>query len=128
MIRSKYILFVLLLFTGISCTDIEEPRDLISEDKYVEIFSQLVVINQINDEQLEEASRDSLIVHVFEEKGITRDQFNRSHHYYQRHPDRQLNRIKRVEEKIKSERDEFQERLNEMRRVQRDSTVVSGTL
>jgi len=128
MIRSNYILFVLLLFTGISCNDNETTKDLISEDRYVEIFSQLVVINQIPDEQLEEASRDSMIDRVFEQKDVTRDQFNRSHNYYQRQPDRQIHRIARVEEKIKSERDEFQERLNEIRKVQSDSTVVSDTL
>lgn len=129
MIRSLNILLLLtLLFFGVSCTDKEAPPDLIAENRYVEVFSHLVVINQITDEQLGEASRDSLIEQVFEEKGVSRDQFNRSHHYYQRQPDRQLNRIARVEEKIKRERDDFQDRLNEKRRVQADSTVVSDTL
>jgi len=129
MIRSLHILLLLpLLFAGVSCTDKEVPPDLIAEDRYVEIFTHLVVINQISDDQLEEASRDSLIEHIFDQKGVTRDQFNRSHHYYQRQPERQLTRIARVEEKIKDERDDFQERLNEKRRVITDTTAVSDTL
>ncbi|CAN5388833.1 hypothetical protein BH23BAC3_BH23BAC3_31620 [soil metagenome] len=129
MIRRLYILLLVpLLFVGVSCTDKEAPPGLIAEDRYVEIFTHLVVINQITDDQLGEASRDSLIELVFEQNAVSRDQFNRSHHYYQRQPDRQLERIARVEEKIKLERDDFQERLYEKRRVKTDTTAVSDTL
>lgn len=129
MIRSLYIMLIMpLLFVGVSCTDKEAPPDLIAEDRYLEIFSHLVVINQITDEQLGEASRDSLVQQVFEQNAVTRDQFNRSHHYYQRQPDHQLARIARVEEKLKHERDEFQARLDEKRRIKTDTTVVSDTL
>lgn len=117
--------FVFLTF---ACGDREAPEDLISENRYIEIFSQLVVINQITDEQLGDVSRDSLITQVFEKQGVSQDQFNRSHQYYQRQPDRQLQRVKRVEEKLKNERDEFQERLNEKRRAIRDTAAVTDTL
>ncbi len=129
MIRSLNILLLVpLLFVGISCTNKEAPPDLIAEDRYLEIFSHLVVINQITDEQLGEASRDSLVQQVFDQNEVTKDQFNRSHHYYQRQPDRQLARIARVEEKIKRERDDFQAQLDEKRRVITDTTMVSDTL
>jgi hypothetical protein len=123
-----YLLVLPFIFLSVSCSDSEAPKDLIPENRYVDIFSQLVVINQITDEQLGEVSRDSLITQVFEQQGVSRDQFNRSHQYYQRQPDRQLQRVKRVEEKLKNERDEFQERLNEKRRAIRDTAAVTDTL
>jgi len=122
-------LFVLpLTFMSVSCSDSEAPKDLIPENRYVEIFSQLVVINQITDEQLGDVPRDSLITQVFEKQGVSQDQFNRSHQFYQRQPSRQLQRIARVEQKLKEERDEFQERLNEKRRAARDTVVATDTL
>jgi len=127
-LRLCLLLIFPLLFLTVACGDREAPEDLISENRYVEIFSQLIVINQITDEQLGEVSRDSLTNQIFENQGVSRDQFNRSHQYYQRQPDRQLQRVKRVEQKLKNERDEFQERLNEKRRAIRDTSAVTDTL
>lgn len=129
MTRSLYVLlFMLPMMICVSCNDKEAPENLIEEDVYIKIFSQLVIINQMQDEQLDDISREYLIGQVYEEYDVTEDQFNQSHQYYQRQPDQQLERINQIEEKFKLERDEFQERLNEERRVMRDTTADSDTL
>lgn len=126
--RSIFTLLISLLLFAAACSNADRPDDLIGEERYVQIFSELVVINQITDEQLGPVSRDYLTEQVFENHGVDEDQFNRTHSYYQRQPDRQLERISKVEEKLKNERDEFQERLNEERRAASDTAAVADTL
>lgn len=129
MTRSLFFLVAFsLMLMSVSCSDRDTPKDLIDEDRYIKIFSQLVMVNQIMDDQLGEISRDYLVDQVFEQHNVTDDQFYRSHQYYQRQPGRQLERINRMEEKFKNERDQFQERLNQERQAKRDSSVVTDTL
>ena len=128
MTRSLFTLLISLLLFTAACSNGDRPDDLIEEDRYVRVFTELVVINQITDEQLGPVSRDYLTEQVFENHGVDEEQFNRTHQYYQRQPDRQLKRISKVEEKLKNERDQFQERLNEERQAARDTAAVSDTL
>lgn len=126
--RFRVILLISLLLYSISCDNGDKPEDLIEEDRYVSIFSQLLVLNQITDDQLGPVSRDSLVEQVFEQYSITEDRFNRSHNFYQRNPEKQIEVINKVENNLKSERDEFQDRLNKARDAARDSAALSDTL
>lgn len=128
MTRSLFTFLIFLILLTASCSTDDRPDDLIEEERYVQVFTELVVINQITDEQLGPVSRDYLTEQVFEKQGVTESQFDRTHQYYQRQPDRQLERISKVEEKLTRERDQFQERLNSDRRAAADSAAVSDTL
>lgn len=121
-------LFVLLTFLLSSCGDATAPENLMDEDRYVKVFSELVVINQLTDEQLGPVSREYLREQVYEKYNITDEQFSRSHRYYQQQPDKQYQRIDKIENLLTSERDIFQERLNQMKTEIRDSVALADSL
>ncbi|MFO7846346.1 MAG: DUF4296 domain-containing protein [Balneolaceae bacterium] len=108
----------LLIF--LACGDPTAPEDLLEEDRYIRVFSELVVVNQLTEDQLGGVSRDYLRDQVFEKHDIDPDRFNRTHQYYQKQPELQLERIDQVEEILKEERDRFQDRLNEERSQARE--------
>lgn len=124
--------FFSLLFIGLiaisSCGDPTASGDLLEEDLYLSVFSELLVINQLNEEQLGPVSREYLKEQVFEEYDVTREQFERTHRYFQQQPERQLQRLNKVEEIFTEERDRLQERLNEERKKIADSLSVPDTL
>lgn len=124
--------FFSLLFIGLiaisSCGDPTASGDLLEEDRYLSVFSELLVINQLNEEQLGPVSREYLKEQVFEEYDVTREQFERTHRYFQQQPERQLQRLNKVEEIFTEERDRLQERLNEERKKIADSLSVPDTL
>lgn len=121
-----FLLFSLLLFY--SCGDPTAPEDILEEDRYISVFTELVVINQLDDEQLDGVSRDYLKEQVLEEYNITQEQFELSHQYYQQQPDQQIQRLDKIEESLKEERDVLQDRLNRDRKRLTDSLAVSDTL
>lgn len=124
-------LFGLLFISSIvifSCGDPTATEDLLEEDRYISVFSELLVINQLNEEQLGAVSREYLKEQVFEEYDITREQFERTHRFFQQQPERQLQRLNKVEEIFTEERDRLQERLNEERKKIADSLAVPDTL
>lgn len=126
----RFLFSLLLLITTVlsSCGDSTASEDLLEEDRYISVFSELLVINQLNDEQLGPVSREYLQDQVFEEYSVTREQFERSHRYFQQQPERQLQRLNKVEENFTEERDRLQERLNEERKKITDSLTVPDTL
>lgn len=128
---NRRFLFSLLLIIPIaltSCGDPTAPEDLLEEDRYISVFSELLVINQLNDEQLGPISREYLQDQVFEEYNVTREQFEQTHRYFQQQPERHIQRLDKIEEVFTEERDRLQERLNEERKKIADSLAVPDTL
>jgi len=123
----SFLFLFLLIFSAVSCNDPERPEDLVDEDIYVEIFTELVIIQQLNDEQLGPVSREYLIEQVYDKYSVSEDQFNRSHYYFQRQPDRQIDRIEQVESRIKTERDQFQEKFDSLSGGERMQPAVRDT-
>lgn len=123
---SVFLLFSLLMLY--SCGDPTAPEDILDEDRYISVFTELVVINQLNDEQLDGVSRGYLKEQVLEEYNITQEQFELSHQYYQQQPDQQIQRLDKIEESLTEERDLLQDRLNRDRKRLTDSLAVSDTL
>jgi len=130
MSRKFPVLLILLsaMMLAVSCGDPDAPKDLIEEDQYVKIFAELVVLNQLTDDQLGPVSREYLSDQIFEDYSVTEEQFDRSHKYYQRNPEQQLERVERVNEIITDERDRFQERLNRERERRSAESARSDTL
>lgn len=128
--NSRLLLALLLMgsFAVSSCGDPTAPEDLLEEDRYISVFSELLVINQLDDEELETVSREYLKEQVFEEYDVTQAQFERTHRYFQQQPDRQIERLDKIEEMFTEERDRFQNRLNEERKQLSDSLAVPDTI
>lgn len=109
--KIKYLIpLLLIMFAG--CED-QKPDGVIAEDKYVTVFAELIVVDQITDNQLGPISKQQLIDEVYEKHNLTEDEFRISHTYYQQQPEAQVQLVKRVEEFILSERDTIQALLRE---------------
>ena len=109
----------------LSGCDTDRPDNLIEEETYLNIFTELAVLNQMRDEQIAPVSREYLAEEVFERYNITREQFNNSHHYYQMDADAHLERITQLERKLNDERaliqaviDSVEREAEEFRRLQ----------
>ena len=119
------ILFALLVS---SCGNTTAPEDLLEEDRYIDVFSELLIVNQMEEEQLDGVSRDYLKEQIFEEYNVTQEQFERSHRYYQKQPDEQLRRLDKIEKQLSDQREMFQDRLDEERKQLADSLIGPDTL
>lgn len=123
---------IFLVFTALtllSCSsEPTAPEDLLEDERYISVFTELLVINQLDEEQLNGVSRDYLKEQVFEEYYITRKQFERTHSYYQQKPKQQIQRLEKIEESLTVERDRLQNQLNEDRKQLADTLVTPDTL
>lgn len=106
---SKYYIVVVIILSvfTFSCTD-NKPEDLIPEDQYIDIFTELSVLNQLRDEQLQGVSREYLREQIFERHNTPEEVFRASHNYYQRDAEKQTERIELVVKKLEKERELIQ--------------------
>lgn len=107
--------FLALILSLLSCQN-STPDNLIPEDEYLNIFTELIILNQINDEQLNGVSREDLEHQIFDKYGVTKEEFRISHTHYQKNPEKQLERIRHIEESIQEQRKELQEKYNDDRK------------
>lgn len=108
---SKLIFVALLLITTVPACD-DEPENLLNEETYISVFSELLILRQINDRQLQSASRDSLEIRVYDKYGINREQFETSHHYFQQNPEAHIKRIERIQEILEQEQATLRKNVN----------------
>lgn len=109
-LKTLFPLLLLIIFTA--CGD-EKPEDVMEEDKYVAVFSELLVVNQLSDEQLGDANRQHLVDDIYEKYNTSEEEFRASHLYYQKQPEEQLQRLDVIEEIVSAERDTIQASLRE---------------
>lgn len=121
-------LFLILVFPLLTCQK-NTPDNLIPEEKYLQIFTELIVLNQISDEQLNGLSMENLEEQIFEKYEVTQEEFRISHTHYQKDPEKQLERIRLIEESIQKQRKELQEKFNDDReRLLEESAAEPDTL
>jgi len=128
--RSLILLFLLLSLSllMLSCGTDNEPDSLIPEEQYIDIYVDLVLVNQLSDKQVEEASKDSLRDVVYSLHGVDQDQFKRSHEFYQRQADQQIQRIEKMEEHLTQFRDSLRDQLDRNEESSRNSSAVPDTI
>lgn len=100
-----------LLFIAFSACKDENPNGVMSEDQYIVVFSELLVVDQITDNQLGPVNKQHLVDEIYEKHNVTEEEFRISHNYYQQDPENQVRRVKMIEEFISSERDTIQAAL-----------------
>lgn len=102
---TEIILFIFLLFPVmlVSCNH-DKPDNLIEEEIYLDMFAELIIVNQLRDAQLNEVSRDSLIELVYDKYNYSAETFRESHNYYQRDAEKQIERLEKVTKRLESER------------------------
>lgn len=95
---------ILLLLAGaliVSCSE-HKPKDLIKEDTYINLLVEMQLVNSYQDVAPPDSVKaDSLMNSIFKEYGVTKDQFKRSHKYYQAQVKKQKKRIDEAVERLK---------------------------
>lgn len=120
---------ILIIFCGfISCSDPTAPEEVIEEETYINVFTELVIINLLSEAQIDSVARDSLKQEVFDEYRVSREQFDEAHRYYQKQPDEHLRRLDKIEEILTEQRERFQDRLNDDRKRIADSLAVQDSI
>ena len=121
-----FLISIALLFS--SCGDPTAPENLLEEDRYIDVFAELVVVNQIGEDNLDGVSREYLKEQIFDKYNVTKEQFERTHRYYQQQPEKHLQRLDKVENILTEQRDRFQDLLNDERKKIADSLSISDSL
>jgi len=113
-----YIFIGLILFT--SCTD-SQPDNLLEEDVYESIFIELAIIDQLEATLLGEYTRRELRQMVYDHYGVTAEDFAETHAFYEQNIEKQLERVDRINERMRSERFDIDESEREFRTQNRRS-------
>lgn len=103
----RKLLAILLLFALISSckSDPSKPQELIDEQTYERMFVEFAIINQLDQKLLENTSEEELRNKVFEHYGVSEEEFEISHQYYEQQLEQQLDRVSEITKMLRSERD-----------------------
>lgn len=78
------------------------------EELYKTVITELAIVNQMDEELLGENTREEKREEVFTHYGIDEEFFNFSHEIYQQNIDAQMERIREVQDRLRTERDSVQ--------------------
>lgn len=121
---------LLVSFLFISCTGHSGPsEEMLSEEMYETLFIELAILNQMDDRVFNDITRSELKGRVFDHYGVTQEQFDLSHEYYQSRTETHLQRIERINNKLRDERDlisEAERVYNEKISEKQDTTAVDS--
>lgn len=115
------LLFSLLFFSLSAC---EEEPEIIDEELYKTLITELAIVNQMDEELLSDKTLEEKREEVFDHYGVSRELFDLSHDIYQSDIDAQMERIKDVQDRLRTERDSVQaaeRRHREENRIDPDS-------
>lgn len=105
----KYVLLIFFLSTGIIISGCgnnnhpDPPDDLIPEQKYIQLLAEMEVIKVYLEMEIDTTSAGEKMEYVFEQYGVTQDQFLRSNAYYEQHILEQQGRIEEASEWLSDE-------------------------
>jgi hypothetical protein len=98
----KLLIFPLLLLLACN-NEPKPPADLIQEDLYIEILTEMLMARQLSVMKQNDALEDSLIAVIHEKHKISSEQFQSTHRYYQADAVNQLERVKKAREILRQE-------------------------
>ncbi len=104
----NYLIFTLIplfLLTFYAC---EKEPELVDEELYKTIITELAILNQMDQEILGERNKAELREEIFESYGVDEEKFRRSHEIYESNIDAQMERVKDIQDRLKTERDSIQ--------------------
>lgn len=82
----------------------DSPPDLIKEDTYINLMVEMQLVKILQESVPPDSNvTDSLIPKVFEKYNVTKEQFKRSHNYYQQQISAQQRRIDEAIERLRKD-------------------------
>lgn len=115
---------ILILFAGCD-TQSSKPDELIDEETYERMFIEFTLINQLDERLKKNRPEEELRQMVYDHYGVTREQFQLSHQYYEQNIDDQLERVKKITQILKTERDTLVVIEREFKAAIRDNKLDS---
>ncbi|MFO7799648.1 DUF4296 domain-containing protein [Rhodohalobacter sp.] len=104
----NYLIFALILLFPLTFYACEKEPELVEEELYKTIMTELAILNQMDQEVLGERDKDELRQEIFQSYGVEEDKFSRSHEIYESDIDAQMERVKDIQDRLKTERDSIQ--------------------
>ena len=86
-----------------------KPDDLLDEPIYKDIAGELFLAGALAELKGGDVSVDSLRQRVFDHFDVDKERFERSHEYYQRNPEKQMDRFEQIRERIRDEQEGIQD-------------------
>ncbi|MDR9417740.1 DUF4296 domain-containing protein [Gracilimonas sp.] len=119
-------LVVIVLVTACKYNNTQpKPDDLIGEDTYIDLMVEMQHITTFKNAEPDSVNADSLKNLVYEQYGVTDEQYLRSHQYYQSQLQDQIARIDSVILRLENEQQMMQSYIDSLRqgnRAENDST------
>lgn len=97
--------FTLFLLLAIQACEENEPDFLIEEDTYILMFAELAIIDQYDPNLLRNRSKKEVRDLVYQKYNVAKQDFRRSHEYYEENIEAQLDRLEKVNLILREERD-----------------------
>lgn len=96
----------------------DKPKDLIKEPVYIDVLTEVFMAQSLAELKNITEKEDSLVNVVFDRYDVSRDQFERSHEYYQRQGEAQVVRTDSIRSMLRNEREALMRARQEQREQQ----------
>jgi len=123
-VRQLTFLFSFFMFFALFGCKENKPEYLIEEDTYILMFAELAIIDQYDPNLLKYRTKEDIRDLVYQKYNVSKEDFRRSHEYYEENIDAQLNRLAKVNLILREERDEvdiLERKLKDKNRLTADS-------
>ncbi|MDZ7757886.1 DUF4296 domain-containing protein [Rhodohalobacter sp.] len=104
----NYLTFALVSLFFLTFNACEKEPELVDEELYKTIMTELAILNQMDQDLLGERDKSDLREEIFVSYGVEEEKFNRSHEIYQSDIEAQMERVKDIQDRLKTERDSIQ--------------------
>jgi len=104
----NYLVFTLISLFFLTFNACEKEPELVDEELYKTIMTELAILNQMDQELLGERDKSDLREEIFVSYGVEEEKFNRSHEIYQSDIEAQMERVKDIQDRLRTERDSIQ--------------------
>ena len=122
---NRIFLLILSTFFLLMIPACESTPDVLEEELYGKLLLEFSLLNQMDEAFLQEKPREELQIKIYDRYGVSEEKFRRSHEYYQRNIDKQLERIEVLGQLLRQERDSVQiaEREHRMIRIENPDSL-----
>lgn len=103
-----WLLILLVLFLASSCSDTKNSQ-LIDDQTYQNMFIEFTIITHMDEKLLRDTTAEELILRVYEHYGVTQEQFNYTHDYFESDISQQFLRMEKILQQLRDEREMINE-------------------
>jgi hypothetical protein len=114
---NRIFLLILSAFFLLMLPACESSPDILEEELYEKLLLEFSLLNQMDEAFLQENPREELQEKIYDQYGVSEENFRRSHEYYQRNIENQIMRIEELGLLLRQERDSIQQVEREYRTI-----------